>query len=121
MTWRRLCALLVGLAFVFATTEPLGAHACPFHDGVVASMTRAGMHGGHHSPAPGHSHQCTCLGASCCTVAVTAPSSRLVSLPVIPVKVVRSIAVARANDAPPTSNDDVLLPPPVGPPASLPV
>jgi hypothetical protein len=84
-------------------------------------MAMATMHGGHHAPAPGHSHQCTCLGASCCTAAVTAPSDRLVALPVIPVTVVRSTAVAPAADEPPTSNDDVLLPPAVGPPASLPV
>lgn len=119
MIWRRLSALFVGLAFVFATTEALGHHHCPVHDGLVSSHEAH-----HHMPAPGQPeqpHQCTCLGASCCTVAITAPSDRLVALPVIPVKVVRSTAVSRTSAEPPTSRDDVLLPPPVGPPASLPV
>jgi hypothetical protein len=136
MIWRRLGALLVGLAFVFATTEPLGHHHCPVHDGVVSDMDAMP---GHHMPAPSHSqnpghsqnpdhsqspehsHQCTCLGASCCTVAITAPSDRLVALPVVPVKVVRTAAVARSADERPTSHEDVLLPPSLGPPALLPV
>jgi hypothetical protein len=128
MIWRRLGALFVGLAFVFATTEALGHHHCPVHDGIVADMDAMP---GHHMPAPSHapghshnpehSHQCTCLGASCCTVAITAPSDRLVALPVIPVKIVRTAAVARSADERPTSHEDVLLPPPIGPPESLPV
>jgi hypothetical protein len=118
MIWRRLSALIVGLAFVFATTEPLGAHHCPLHDGIVAEM--AGMTGHHHMPAHGQSHQCSCLGASCCTVAVTVPMGRLVALPVVPVRVVRSTAVSRTADQRPVSaHDDVVLYPPVGPPAAL--
>jgi hypothetical protein len=142
MIWRRLGALFVGLAFVFATTEPLGHHHCPVHDGIVSDMDAMP---GHHMPAPSHSqtpehsqnpehsqspshsqnpehsHQCTCLGASCCAVAITTPSDRLVALPVIPVKIVRTAAVARSADERPTSHEDVLLPPPIGPPESLPV
>jgi hypothetical protein len=140
MIWRRLGALLVGLAFVFATTEPLGHHHCPVHDGIVSDMDGSDMDAmsGHHMPAPSHSqnpehsqspshsqnpehsHQCTCLGASCCAVAITTPSDRLVALPVIPVKIVRTAAVARSADERPTSHEDVLLPPPIGPPESLP-
>jgi hypothetical protein len=129
MIWRRLGALFVGLAFVFATTEPLGHHHCPVHDGIVSDMDA--MPGHHmppshsetpgHSQAPEHSHQCTCLGASCCAVAITTPSDRLVALPVVPVKIVRTAAVARSADERPTSHEDVLLPPPIGPPALLPV
>ena len=124
MIWRRLGALFVGLAFVFATTEPLGHHHCPVHDGIVSDMDAMP---GHHMPAPSHSqtpehsHQCTCLGASCCAVAITTPSDRLVALPVIPVKIVRTAAVARSADERPTSHEDVLLPPPIGPPEPLPV
>jgi hypothetical protein len=130
MIWRRLGALFVGLAFVFATTEPLGHHHCPVHDGMVSDMDAMP---GHHMPAPSHSqtpehsqnpehsHQCTCLGASCCAVAITTPSDRLVALPVVPVKIVRTAAVARSADERPTSHEDVLLPPPIGPPESLPV
>jgi hypothetical protein len=159
MIWRRLGALFVGLAFVFATTEPLGHHHCPVHDGIVSDMDGSDMDAmaGHHMPAPSHSqtpehsqdpehsqspshsqspeqsqspshsqspehsHQCTCLGASCCAVAITTPSDRLVALPVIPVKIVRTAAVARSADERPTSHEDVLLPPPIGPPESLPV
>jgi hypothetical protein len=126
MLWRRLCALLVGVAFVFATTEAFGHHLCPFHDGIAAnSDAMPGMHGAHgahhHMPAPGHPHQCTCLGASCCTVAITAPSDRLVALPVVPVRVVRTAAAPRRADPRPASHDDLLLPPPLGPPALLPV
>jgi hypothetical protein len=118
MIWRRLGALLVGLAFVFATTEALGHHLCPFHDGIEANIdAMPGMH--HHMPAPGHSHQCTCLGASCCTIAITVPSDRLVTLPVVPVRIVRATAVVRVNDEPASSHEDVLLPPPIGPPESL--
>lgn len=120
MIWRRLGALCVGLAFVFATTEPLGHHHCPVHDGIIANMAMHGMHGGH-APAPGQSHQCTCLGECCCTAVVTAPTDRLVALPVIPVRIVRSTAVARVSDQLPASHEDVLLPPPLGPPALLPV
>jgi len=123
MIWRRLGALFVGLAFVFATTEPLGHHHCPVHDGIASDMDA--MPGHHmppgHSQTPGHSHQCTCLGASCCAVAITAPSDRLVALPVVPVKIVRIAVVARSADERPTSHEDVLLPPPIGPPESLPV
>jgi hypothetical protein len=121
MIWRRLSALLIGLAFVFATTEPLGAHHCQFHDGITAET--AGMPGmaHHHAPAKGHSHQCTCLGASCCAVAITTPSDRLVALPVVPVAIVRSAAVVLRAEVRPASHEDVLLPPPLGPTASLPV
>jgi hypothetical protein len=135
MIWRRLGALFVGLAFVFATTEPLGHHHCPVHDGIVSDMDAMPGHHmppshsqtpGHsqhpeHSQNPEHSHQCTCLGASCCAVAITTPSDRLVALPVVPVKIVRTAAVARSADERPTSHEDVLLPPPIGPPESLPV
>ena len=121
MIWRRLSALFVGLAFVFATIEPLGMHHCPVHDGMTSNMdAMLGMHGGHHAPA-GQSHQCTCLGESCCTAAISVLPDRLITLPVVPVKVVRSTAVARSIDEPPTSHEDVLLPPPIGPPESLPV
>jgi hypothetical protein len=99
------------------------------HDGIVVNMDAMhgmhGMHGSHgsqqHTHAPGQSHQCNCLGASCCTVAITAPTDRLVALPVVPVIVVRSVAVARSADERPVSREDVLLPPPVGPPELLPV
>jgi hypothetical protein len=120
MIWHRLGALFVGLAFFFATTEALGHHQCPFHDGIVVHTdAMAGMH--HHMPAPGHTHQCTCLGTSCCTAAITVPLDRLVSLPVVPVRVVRTTAVVRVSDEPVASHEDVLLPPPIGPPESLPV
>ncbi len=121
MIWRRLGALLSGLAFVFATTEPLGHQYCPVHDGIVSNMdAMPGMHGTqHHTPAPGHSHECTCLGACCCCAAITAPSDRLAALPVVPVTIVRSAAVSRNADARPASHEDVLLPPPIGPPALL--
>jgi hypothetical protein len=134
MIWQRLTALFVGLAFVLATTEAFGHHHCPVHDGIVSDMdAMPGMHGmpdhqapGHshtpeHSQDPAHSHGCTCLGACCCAVAVTAPSDRLVALPVVPVTIVRIAAVARSADAWPKSREDVLLPPPIGPPELLPV
>jgi hypothetical protein len=122
MIWRRLSALFVGLAFAFATAAPLGMHHCPVHDGTMSNMdAMPGMHGGHHAPGHGQSHQCTCLGESCCTAAITVLPDRLITLPVVPVRVVRSRAVARPTDEQPTSREDVLLPPPLGPPASLPV
>jgi hypothetical protein len=119
MISRRLSGIVLGLAFVFATTAPLGLQHCP----VMSAMS--GMHGAHHMPAhhtpdQDHSQQC-CLGACCCTPAITAPTGRLVSLPVVPVRVVRSAAVAQHAVVRPASPDDVVLPPPLGPPATLPV
>jgi hypothetical protein len=124
MISRRLSGLVLGLAFVFATTAPLGLQHCP------AMSAHIAMHGAHHMPAHSmpahhtpdqdHSQQC-CLGACCCTAAVTAPTGRLVSLPVVPVRVVKSAAVAQHVDTRPTSPDDVVLPPPLGPPTALPV
>jgi hypothetical protein len=120
MIWRRLSAFFLSLAFVSGTTEALGVHHCPLHDGIVAEMS-GGMPGmQHHAPAPGHSqghsHQCTCPGMSCCAVAVTAPSERLVALPVIPVRVVqKAVAALRAVERP-ASPDNVVLPLSIGPP-----
>lgn len=122
MIWRRLSALCVGLAFVFATTGALGHHYCPVHDGIVSNMdAMPGMHGGHHAPTKEQGHQCTCMGDCCGTVAITVPADRLIALPVVPVTVVRTAAIShRADPRPASSHDDLLLPPPVGPPALLP-
>jgi hypothetical protein len=118
MIWRRLSAFFLSLAFVCATTEALSVHNCPVHDGVMSEMP--GMPGHHHAPSNDQSHDCTCMGACCCTAAITCPAQRLVALPVVPVKIVKKAAVAPRADERPSSPDDVVLPLSIGPPA-LPV
>lgn len=116
MIWRRLSAFFLSLAFVSATTQALGPHYCPVHDGPIVGMHHmAGHH--HDAPTKDHSHQCSCLGASCCTAAVTVPGNRLVALPVVPVTVVKKAAVALRADERPASPDDVVLPLSIGPPS----
>lgn len=115
MIWRRLSAFFLSLAFVCATTEALSVHYCPVHDGPLP--VKASMHEHHHTPANGQSHQCTCMGACCCTAAITCPAQRLVALPVVPVKVVKKAAVALRADERPSSPDNVVLPLSIGPPA----
>jgi hypothetical protein len=115
MIWRRLSAFLLSLAFVCATTGALSPHYCPVHDGPMFGMP--GMAGHHHdAPAKDHSHQCSCVSASCCTAAITVPTNRLVALPVVPVRVVKKAAVALRADERPASPDNVVLPLAIGPP-----
>src|SRR5882672_4236392 len=79
----RVIALLVAAWFVALSTDLLGLHACPVHDGhpgaghaPAAPALHHHADGDHHrgSDPADHAH-CTCLGACCCAATATLPGS----------------------------------------------
>lgn len=128
---------------MIVTVSGVSLQACPEHGGGwLGGMAGAGMNhhgatpmaddmsaamlGGHHDhdmSAPGrghggghHGHQCTCPGACCTTGLVSVPTGRLVAIPVVPV-VIAAAAPLVYRDVAPRAAPDVVIPPPLGPPA----
>jgi hypothetical protein len=138
---QRFFAGLFGL-WMTITVSGVSLQACPEHGGgwlggvvdtgmhhdtsapMTADMAAAmvGGHHGHDGDAPGaghgghHGHQCTCPGACCTTGLVSVPPGRLVAIPVVPV-VVAAAAPLVFRDVAPRAAPDVVIPPPLGPPA----
>jgi hypothetical protein len=127
---------------MIVTISGVSLQACPEHGGgwlggmagagmrhhdVTTPMTAdmsAEMHAshGHDAGGPGdghsghHGHQCTCPGTCCTTGLVSVPTGRLVAIPVVPV-VVAAAAPLVYRDVAPRAAPDVVIPPPLGPPA----
>jgi hypothetical protein len=77
-SWKeRVLATFVAIWFAVMAVEPGALHACPRHDGQVASEHGSGGHG--HTQ-----HQCTCIG-DCCTLTPAALAAGPVDLPDLPV------------------------------------
>jgi len=138
----RFLAGLFGL-WMIVTVSGVSLQACPEHGGGwlggVASahmdhhdaMPASGpmmdampaSHQGHHEGAPDaghggghHGHQCTCPGACCTTGLVSVPAGRLVAIPVVPVAIAAAAPLVY-RDVAPRAAPDVVIPPPLGPPA----
>lgn len=135
----RVFTSIMGL-WLTASISGVALQACPTHGGVMMPGMDAGAH--HHGgdcsggaaslPAStdpqsqGHSnaghdchhgHQCTCPGTCCATGVVTLAASRLVAIPVVPVAVAAPAPVP-VSDVRAVAAVDVVLPLPLGPPAS---
>jgi hypothetical protein len=129
----------LGLWFA-ASMSGVALQACPEHGGVTPGMIAGAHHhggpdcagaagqgpadaGGHDQTGTGHDchhghhgHQCTCPGSCCATGMVTLAAGRLVAIPVVPVSIAAP-SRAPANDVRAVAAPDVVLPPPLGPPA----
>jgi hypothetical protein len=139
---QRFLAGLFGL-WTIVTISGVSLQACPEHGGgwlggvALAGMdhhgaTRAGGpmtdampagHQGHDRSAPDaghggghHGHQCTCPGTCCTTGLVSVPPGRLVAIPVVPVAIAAAAPLVY-RDVAPRAAPDVVIPPPLGPPA----
>ncbi|MEP6690933.1 MAG: hypothetical protein ABJD07_07240 [Gemmatimonadaceae bacterium] len=89
--------------FAVAVTEPVTLHACPVHDGAVA--TAGASHTTHHPNAPSApsgerhstSHQCACLGDCAGTAPAALVSARLTISDVATIAAPRATAVPFAS------------------------
>lgn len=94
--------------------------ASPMTSDMATAM--AAGHRGHDGDASGgghsnhHGHQCTCPGACCTTGMVSVPAGRLVAIPIVPVAIAAA-APLMFRDVAPRAAPDVVIPPPLGPPA----
>jgi len=94
--------------------------AMPMADDMSAAMPAG--HRGHDAgtTTSGHSghqgHQCTCPGACCTTGLVSVPAGRMVAIPVVPVAIAAAAPLVY-RDVAPRAAPDVVIPPPLGPPA----
>lgn len=129
--------------WMIVTVSGVSLQACPEHGGGwLGGVALAGMdhhsatpaggpmtgampagHQGHHGDAPDaghggghHGHQCTCPGACCMTGPVSVPAGRLVAIPVVPVAIAAAAPLVY-RDVAPRAAPDVVIPPPLGPPA----
>ncbi len=137
---QRLLAGLFGL-WTIVTVSGVSLQACPEHGGGwLGAVALAGVvhhdalpahglmtdampagHQDHSGGAPDghgghHGHQCTCPGACCTTGLVSVPAVGLVVIPVVPVAIAAAAPLVY-RDVAPRAAPDVVIPPPLGPPA----
>ena len=121
MILHRLLSAYMGIVFVLATTDPMSGRPCQTREGASEAMpAMPGMPAmpHDHDSSPHHSHRCACLDSCCCAVVVTIANDRLVALPIVPIAVIAMPRTIISSTRRPSQPDSVVLPPPIGPPAS---
>jgi hypothetical protein len=120
MILHRLLSALMAIAFVLATTNPMSGHTCMAQSSAGEAMPpMPGMPAAPHDHSRHQSQPCSCLDSCSCATAVTIANDRLVALPIVPIAVVATSRAMVSATLRPAQPDDVVLPPPLGPPALL--